>query len=231
MVKYSICITNYNMKDTIRRSMESVLAQIDSDIEVVVCDNCSDDGSREVLEEYARNGSINLIVEPSSRGKGRQIAFENSKGDYIISGIDTDDVFKPTLRDILKLYHDKHEGYMLSFKTIHIIPRQLVRAVGGWRDLQWGEDVDFIKRVESLSKLHYFDDDSIIIERRRKVKRGFIYGLKERYQFYQCRHKIGLNIFEDLMMYPWYVRPIQFSIAFAAIISSRLKRVRKFEYS
>src|SRR5665647_3308215 len=136
MVKYSICITNYNMRNTLRECLESVFSQIDSDFEVVVCDNFSKDGSREILEEYARNRKIKLIIEHSNRGRGRQIAFEYSKGDYIISGIDTDDVIRPVLKDVLREYHEKHEGYMLQFETIYIVPRHLVIAVGGWRDLQ-----------------------------------------------------------------------------------------------
>ena len=129
MVKYSICVTIYNMKNTLCPFMESILAQIDSDFEVVVCDNFSDDGSREILEEYTRRGQIKLILEHSTRGKGRQIAYEYSKGNYIISGLDADDVVKPTLKEVLKLYHAEHEGYVLSFRTVHFIPRSLVEAV------------------------------------------------------------------------------------------------------
>ena len=103
-----------------------------------MCDNCSTDGSREILADYANRGKLKLIVERSSRGRGREIAFENSTGEWILSGLDMDDVFKPTLRDILKLYHEKHEGYMLSFGTVHIIPRAVVEEVGGWRDLYGG---------------------------------------------------------------------------------------------
>lgn len=230
MTKYSVCITNYNMVNTIRESMESVLAQMTSDFEVIVCDNCSTDGSRQVLEEYSRKGRIKLIVEKSSRGKGRQIAFENSSGDYIISGMDTDDVIKQTLKDILRMYHSQHEGYMLSFDTIHIIPRYLVEAVGGWRDLQWGEDVDFTRRVESMSKLHYFTDATGIIERRGRVKRGVLYKIKEDYRCCQSCYKLGKNVFDSVKMYPWYKQPMQFVIALVAVVVCKFRLVEKFEY-
>ena len=232
LVKYSICITNYNTKDTICESMESILGQLDSDFEVIVCDNCSDDGSREVLEEYYRKGRIKLVVKKSSRGKGRRISYENSRGDYIISGIDTDDILKPTIKDLLRMYHDQHEGYALSFATVHIIPRQLVEAIGGWRDLQYYEDVDFVKRIESLSKLHYFTDPSIIIEQRgnAKVKRGPLHRLKERYSAYQCGFKVGHNILEDAMRTSQY-KPIEFLIALFALAACKIRREKRFEYN
>ena len=230
MVKYSICITNYNARHTLRQCLESVLSQIDSDFEVVVSDNFSTDGSREILEEYAENGKIKLIIEYSNRGRGRQIAFENSKGDYIISGIDTDDVIKPVLKDVLRLYHEKHEGYMLSFGTIHIIPRHLVIDIGGWRDLQWGEDVDFAFRIESMGKIHYFPDVARIVEKKGSLKMGFLHRVRERYLIYQCRYKIGLSVLDDLKADYWYKRPIEFLIAILALAVIKLKREHRFEY-
>jgi glycosyltransferase involved in cell wall biosynthesis len=230
MVKYSICITNYNARHTLRQCLESVLSQIDSDFEVVVSDNFSTDGSREILEECARNGKIKLVIEHSNRGRGRQIAFENSNGDYIISGIDTDDVIKPVLKDVLRLYHEKHEGYMLSFGTIHIIPRHLVIALGGWRDLQWGEDVDFAKRIEAMGKSHYFPDVGRVVGKKGHLKRGFLQRVRGRYLYYQSRYKIGFSVLDDLKAANWYKRPIEILIAIFALAVIKLKHVDRFGY-
>lgn len=232
MVKYSICITNYNMRNTLRECLESVFSQIDSDFEVVICDNFSTDGSREILEEYARVGKIKLIIEHSNRGRGRQIAFENSKGDYIISGIDTDDMIRPVLKNVLREYHEKHEGYVLQFETIYIVPRHLVIAVGGWRDLQWGEDIDFTKRIVAMGKSHYFPDLSRIVEKKRFLHKQspLLYKPIDRYTYYQCRYKIGFNILDDQVNY-WYKLPIEVLIAISALAVLKIKRVRRFEYA
>ncbi len=229
MIKYSVCITNFNAKNSLRSCLDSVLSQINSEFEVVVCDGCSTDGSLEILQEYARDGKIKLIIERSGRGKGRQIAFQNSAGNYILSGIDTDDVIKPVLKDVLKLYHEEHEGYMLSYGTFHIIPRYIVDAIGGWKDIQWGEDVDFFKRVEKLGKLHYFVDQSHIIEKGH-MRRGPFHRLRENYAFYQCRYRIGKSIIEAARSHPWYLQPLQFFVAFIALTVAKLKRLHKFEY-
>jgi glycosyltransferase involved in cell wall biosynthesis len=230
MIRYSICITNFNMRSTLRPFLESILSQVDSEFEIVICDNFSDDGSREMLEDYARDGMIRLFFAHSSRGKGRQIAYENSKGQYIISGLDTDDVVKPTIRQVLKVYHDSHEGYVLSYRTIHFIPRHIVEAVGGWRDLQWGEDVDFCKRVEALGKMHYFKDDSLLISRRGHVNRSLIFKLREEYRICQSKYQIGLSLFGTHTT-SWYYLPIQCLIALSVMIQFKLAKKQRFHYT
>ncbi len=229
--KYSVCITNYNSFDTIRDSMESIFSQLDCSFEIVVCDNCSNDGSRKVLEEYASKGKIKLIVEKSSRGKGRQIAFENSTGEYIISGIDTDDRLKPAFQEFLTIYHRDHEGYMLSACTIHIIPRQLVEEIGGWRDLKWGEDIDFHKRAKSLARQHEFEYPLILVERGFN-KRGFNYRLSERYNSSQCAYRIGKSVSDQVKMVPRKrYKPMVLAVALIATFVCKCKRVQKFKYT
>jgi len=201
-----------------------------------VCDNCSTDGSREILADCANKGKLKLIVERSSRGRGREIAFENSTGAWILSGLDMDDVFKPTLRDILKLYHEKHEGYMLSFGTVHIIPRTVVEEVGGWRDLYWGEDVDFRKRVESISKWREVSSDSspLVMKRGSTKRNAQLYKeIKEIYMVDQAKYRIGppCNILQDIARKVWYKQLFLFFIATCAIIACRVKGLRKFEYN
>jgi len=217
------------MISTIRAFMESIISQIDSNFEVVVCDNFSDDGSLEVLEEYAMKGQIKLVVERSTRGKGRQIAYELSQGEYIISGLDTDDVVKPTLKNVLRLYHANHEGFALSFGTIHFIPRNLVEAVNGWRDLQWGEDVDFCKRIELLGMMHYFNDNSLLIEQKGHVKRGFVFKMNEEYRICQSKYQIGLSLFRSPLT-RWYYRPMQFLVALYALVICKIKHIKKYCY-
>jgi len=51
--RVSILVPVYNRKDLIGRCIESALRQTVEDIEVVVCDNCSTDGTWEVLQDFA----------------------------------------------------------------------------------------------------------------------------------------------------------------------------------
>lgn len=101
----SILIINYNTPDTIKLSLESILSQIDNDFEVIVVDNKSKDISEKIPKEFESQGKIKFISIKCSRGQGRQIAFENSKGEVLITNRDMDTIFKPKLKEELKLFH------------------------------------------------------------------------------------------------------------------------------
>jgi glycosyltransferase involved in cell wall biosynthesis len=228
--KYSICITNYNSIDTIKLSIESILHQIDNDFEIVVCDNISNDGSQDILREYAKNGKIKLIVKRCGRGKGRQIAFENSIGKYIISGIDTDDRLKSTFKIFLAKYHNDFEGYMLSSGTIHIIPRNIVLEIGGWRDLTWGEDVDFCKRAKSVGKQQEINFPIKLVDRGDN-KRSLLFRLYERYEASKCYYRMGITISEQVEMAVMFQKPMILILATFAFVISKIKKVKKFQYT
>ena len=53
--RYSVCVCNYNMADTLERAMTSVLDQLDRNLyEVVVIDDGSSDSSLDELEEAGK---------------------------------------------------------------------------------------------------------------------------------------------------------------------------------
>ena len=156
-VTYSICITCRNNINTVEASLESILSQTSDKFEVIVVDAKSNDGTLQVLQKYAKSGCIKLIVKKCSRGKGRQIAFENSKGDYIIANMDLDDVFMPKLKDLLDFYRKHYGGKILlaitgiskklrGLQNITICDRNILKKLGGWRDLQYAEDWDLWSR-------------------------------------------------------------------------------------
>ena len=51
-MKYSIITVNYNNKEGLRNTIESVIHQTYRDFEFIVIDGGSTDGSAEVLKEY-----------------------------------------------------------------------------------------------------------------------------------------------------------------------------------
>ena len=164
MPLYSVCMLCYNDSKTLRQSIESLvpLSKL-KNIEIIIVDNESSDDSSKILEQCQKAGLIKYVSQKCTRGLGRQVAFENSKGDYILACMDCDDEFIPeNVNRLIDLYHEKLEGnVMMTKKTkknekeasnITIAPRSVVVQVGGWRDINWCEDWDFWARSAALGK-------------------------------------------------------------------------------
>jgi glycosyltransferase involved in cell wall biosynthesis len=191
---YSICITNFNTEDSLGQSLESILTQVDERFEIVVVDNCSNDASLDILRQYDGK-QIKLIVRRCSRGLGRQIAFENSCGKYIIGQMDMDDVFKPCLNELLQIYHANFEGYMLETSDIIMIaPRELINTIGGYKDLNYLEEYELYSRAAQIGYFRFLNfniKDHEIKKKRpdRRIKRI----LEQGYSLVRESFRIGVG--------------------------------------
>ena len=63
MIKVSIITSCYNRVDTIRGAIDSVLAQDYTNIDYIIVDGASTDGSLEIINEYREKG-VKIISEP-----------------------------------------------------------------------------------------------------------------------------------------------------------------------
>ena len=84
--KVSICIPTYNYRHYLPDALDSALIQDFTDIEVVVVDNCSDDGTPELVEAYCRRDS-RIVFHRNARNFGMTANFnramELARGKYI----------------------------------------------------------------------------------------------------------------------------------------------------
>ncbi|MBI2940590.1 MAG: glycosyltransferase family 2 protein [Chloroflexi bacterium] len=83
-IRLSVLIPVYNERDTIEEVIRRVEA-VDLPKEIVVVDDCSKDGSREILRGLNRPG-VRVLFHPENRGKGAaiQTALAEATGDYVI---------------------------------------------------------------------------------------------------------------------------------------------------
>ena len=89
----SIIIPIYNSENYIRECIDSILSQTFNDFELILVNDCSTDGTYDILCDYANyDNRIKIINNESNRGVGfcRKIGVENSSGDFILN-IDSDD--------------------------------------------------------------------------------------------------------------------------------------------
>ncbi|TXC88843.1 glycosyltransferase family 2 protein [Paraburkholderia azotifigens] len=91
----SVCIATYNGEKYIREQLDSILAQLGPDDEVIVCDDRSSDRTLELIEDY-RDSRIHVHRNEKNLGHVRNFekAISLSRGDYIFLS-DQDDVWLP----------------------------------------------------------------------------------------------------------------------------------------
>jgi glycosyltransferase involved in cell wall biosynthesis len=223
MIKYSVCITHHNNAETLRDSLDSILNQIDGSFEVVVVDSQSNDGSEGILREYHENGKIKLISRKCSRGQGRQIALENSLGYYVISHIDMDDVYSRQLVELIGHYHAKCEGKIMVAisspgdwtQNVTIGPRELIMKIGGWRDLQWGDDWDLWSRAAMSSSYSWTIFAVSERHKDRRSRSGVPTTLRSRFR----RYRDGMSIGRDVFRKEAEISPSQKLVKFLARVS------------
>jgi len=92
----SIVVTSFNHAEFLQQRMESLFAQTYSNIEIIVVDDCSTDGSREYLNQYKTNPKVSLFFLESNKGYvyASNYGVSKAKGEYIVFA-ECDDFSEP----------------------------------------------------------------------------------------------------------------------------------------
>lgn len=114
-MKYSIITPVYNREDSIGRCIDSVIKQLNNDVEIehVIVDDGSRDRTAEIVKEYtSKYNHINFIQFPENRGTnaGRNAAIKAAKGEYCII-LDSDDYFVDDAISTIDSNINSHPGY------------------------------------------------------------------------------------------------------------------------
>jgi hypothetical protein len=92
-MRISIVIDNYNYDAYVARAIDSALAQTHPDVEVIVIDDGSRDGSPEVIRRYADR--VTVIEKPNGgQGSAYNLGFARSSGALVVF-LDADDWLYP----------------------------------------------------------------------------------------------------------------------------------------
>ncbi len=142
MCDVSIIIPVYNKEDYLPECLDCILNQTYENFEVLCIDDCSEDGSVKILEEYAaRDKRIRIIKNSENQGAGnsRNKGIGQSSGEYLLI-LDADDIFDQELvrkaytrckqeqLDIL-LYDYKRMDYITKQKRECSVPLPIQRMI------------------------------------------------------------------------------------------------------
>ena len=117
-VPVTISILNYQRKDTLRLALERALTQDYPDLEVLVVDNASTDGSDRMVEEEFP--TVRLIRLPENIGcAGRNAGVAAAKGEIVVT-IDNDVLLgaPDAVRTAVKIFEQRPSVACINFKIL-----------------------------------------------------------------------------------------------------------------
>lgn len=120
-MKASVIVPMYNAKAYIGKTIESILPQLDSDMELLIIDDGSTDGSTQIADSYAC-GNVHRISIPNSGGpaRPRNEGIRQAKGEILFI-FDADDLMLPgKIADTLAAFAQHPDAAMVftDFQSI-----------------------------------------------------------------------------------------------------------------
>ena len=137
-------MTTYNGEKYLREQLDSILAQTYSDFELVICDDCSNDSTRAILQEYeSKDSRIKLFYNEENLGfkKNFEKAIFFCKGEYIALS-DQDDIWLPSHLQVLL---DNLKDFPMSVGNARMVD---------------SDANDMGKLLNEVEGLHFFPNDS-----------------------------------------------------------------------
>ena len=114
----SIVLITYNGEKYIREQLDSILEQTMQNLEIVVCDDCSTDSTKHILEEYARK-DFRIVLHFNEKNLGYlknvEKAISYAGGGYIALA-DQDDVWEKD--HLFKLYSNIGDNFLVCGDTL-----------------------------------------------------------------------------------------------------------------
>lgn len=152
----SVIIPMYNSEEFVAETLESVCASIYPNIEIIVCDDGSQDRGVEIVEQWAaRDKRIKLLRQDNAGpSRARNHAIEHAHGKYILP-VDADDKISPTYIDSAVetieadaevmvvtcrcLFFGNREGewYLPDFSTKRLATENRIHAASLYRRSDW----------------------------------------------------------------------------------------------
>lgn len=135
-MKISVIIPVYNAEPFLPACLDSVLAQTHRELEIILIDDGSTDGSGGICDRYAaRDSRIRVIhLENGGVSRARNRGLELATGE-LISFIDSDDTMEPDMYELLVQCMEEHHADISHCGYKHLV-RDEIRLVHDTRQIR-----------------------------------------------------------------------------------------------
>ena len=132
-------VVTYNQKNFIGECLDSILAQDYENIEIVVADDFSTDGTREILQEYKNKYPNKFVLKFADKNQGitknSNLALFACSGKYICP-FAGDDVFLPGKISKQVKYMEKNPQCTISYHNVEVFDSDTNKTMFYYNDRQ-----------------------------------------------------------------------------------------------
>ncbi|MCM1089524.1 MAG: glycosyltransferase family 2 protein [Muribaculum sp.] len=121
-IMISIIVPIYNVKDYLTKCIESIINQTYQNLEIILVDDGSTDGSGQICDAYAEKDSRIVVIHKQNDGtvvSARKVGAKAATGDYVI-GVDGDDWIGSTRIETLVAQGTTSDADMIYLNGRHI---------------------------------------------------------------------------------------------------------------
>lgn len=167
--KVSIVMTAYGVAPWIKQAVDSVLASTETDIELIVVDDASDDGTAEILAEFS-DPRMRVIRNAENVGAGvsRQVGIGAARGVFVML-IDGDDYIAEDFIEALVKRQEESGAAMVSGGITFVDDEKGVIGEYETKDEEW-ESYEDVTRLWGKRLLFL---NNMLIKRDLLIKTGY----------------------------------------------------------
>ncbi|MDR0483989.1 MAG: glycosyltransferase [Alphaproteobacteria bacterium] len=154
LIKVSLIVPFYNVGKYFEDCIKSLINQDMLDMEIILVNNCSTDGSLSIAEKYAKVDSrIKIIHNKINKmaGGGRNTGLLQAVGEYIWF-IDSDDYISENPNTVQKLYNEAH-NINADWLMFDIYNNNHIKGSSIIKDANLMEDLSIFNDNESIANI------------------------------------------------------------------------------
>lgn len=214
----TVYIPTFNRLELLQRAVESVRNQTYQNLEIIIVDDCSTDGTQDYLVQLSKEDSrIRYFFKEKNSGAcvSRNIAIENANGEFI-TGLDDDDYYEKN-RILRFIEHWNDENIFLY--TSYCIKR---------KNKTYKQGTFFVKKNINLRDLltHNYVGNQIFCKTSTLIEvNGFDQNLRM-WQDYDCWFRILKQTKKTAKMIPFYNYVIDMNHEYNRISDAKINKIR-----
>ena len=150
----SVIMAVYNAEKFLENAIESILSQSLAERELIICDDCSTDKSREIAKQFTHHENIRLVQLESNQwwAAARNNALQHATGKYIAI-LDADDCMLSNRLEKQVRFLDAHEDIYLVWSDVVFIDNEWVVVQDNDAWLVFGYNIE--KKLHTTMCIHH----------------------------------------------------------------------------